>query len=117
MADINIAVSEEIQVTESSGNVFEDMGLPNPDERLAKADVALLIYDAIKDRKLSQRQAAEILGLDQANTSRLMNGKLSGFTLDRLFRSLNSLGMDVEVTVRKRSEGEGEGVLMVRAVA
>jgi predicted XRE-type DNA-binding protein len=106
-----------IQSAESCGNVFEDLGLPSADERPAKADLALLICDAIKERGLSQRQAAEVLGLDQANVSRLMSGKLSGFTLDRLFRFLNALDLDIEVTVSRKPASQGRGVLLVRAVA
>jgi predicted XRE-type DNA-binding protein len=117
MADIDALGSDEIQITESSGNVFEDLGLPDAHEELAKADVAILIYNAIKERDLSQRQAAKLLGIDQADISRLMSGRLSGFTLDRLFRLLNALDLDVEVTVRKKRERQGPGVLLVRAVA
>ncbi|MBI4491686.1 MAG: XRE family transcriptional regulator [Chloroflexi bacterium] len=106
---------EKIEVTESSGNVFEDLGLPDAEEHLAKADIGMLIYDAIRERGLSQRQAARVLGLDQANISRLMNGRLSGFSLDRLFRFLNALDMDVEVTVRKKPERASHGILRVRA--
>lgn len=114
MADFKM---DEIQVTESCGNVFEDLGLPNADERLAKAEVAMLIHAAIEEQGLSQRQAAQLLDLDQANVSRLMSGKLSGFTLDRWFRFLRALDMDVEITVRKKPERPGHGVLLVRAVA
>lgn len=124
MADIKIAVAEgirvseevEIEVEESSGSVFEDLGLPNADERLAKSRAALLIQVAIKERGLSQRQAAVVLGLDQANVSRLMCGKLSGFTLERLFRFLKALDMDVEVTVRKKPERADHGTLMFHAM-
>lgn len=125
MADRKIAVRDEIkaadevriEVEDGSGNVFEDLGLPNADERLAKAQVAMLIHLAIEDRGLSQRQAARVLGLDQANISRLMGGKLSGFTLERLFRFLRALGMDIDVTVRKKPERAGHGVLSVHAMA
>jgi predicted XRE-type DNA-binding protein len=123
MADIKIAaaegiqVSEEIEVEESCGNVFEDLGLPNADERLAKSRVALLIQMAIEKRGLSQRQAAQILGLDQANISRLMCGKLSGFTLDRLFRFMRALDMDIEVRVKEKAARPGHGQLLVHAVA
>lgn len=108
---------EEIEITEGSGNVFADLGLPDAEELLAKADVVMLIYDAIKERGLSQREAARVLGLDQANVSRLMRGRLSGFSLDRLFRFLNALDLDVEVTVKKKTDRDGHGVLLVKAVA
>lgn len=113
MADNTI---NEIQATESCGNVFEDIGLPNPDERLAKAQIAMLIHEAIEKRGLSQRQAAKVLGLDQANVSRLMSGKLSGFTLERLFRFLTALDLDVEVTIRPKPNTRPHGAVMVHAV-
>lgn len=108
---------EEFKVTRSSGNVFADMGLPDADDALAKAKVAYVINSLIKERKLTQAKAGEILGLDQANVSRLMCGRLTGFSLDRLFRFLTALGMDVEVTVKPKPNTRARGEMMVQAVA
>ena len=57
---------KKIQVTESSGNVFADLGLPNPEEHMAKARIALAIAKAIEKRGLTQTEAGEILGLSQS---------------------------------------------------
>ncbi len=108
---------EEMKVTRSSGNVFADMGLPDADDALAKAKVAYVINSVIKRRKLTQVKAGEILGLDQANVSRLMCGRLNGFTLDRLFRLLNALDIDVEVTFKEKPATRPHGAVMVHAVA
>ncbi|MEC4589413.1 helix-turn-helix transcriptional regulator [Nitrospirillum amazonense] len=81
----------------SSGNVFADLGLPDPEIRQVKAEIASRISDVIEERKLTQVQAAQILGIDQPKVSALVRGKLSGFTLDRLLRFLNDLDVDVEI--------------------
>ena len=59
-----------IHVKESSGNVFADIGLPNPEERLAKADLAIRIAETIRARRLTQTRAARILKIDQPKISR-----------------------------------------------
>ena len=89
-----------IKVRKSSGNVFHDLGLSDPEERLAKAQLAGRICDIITSRRLTQTEAAELMGLDQPKVSNLMRGKLSGFSVERLFRYLNHLGQDVSVTIR-----------------
>jgi predicted XRE-type DNA-binding protein len=84
-------------VTEGSGNVFADLGLPDADILLVKAEIASRISDVIDARKLTQAQAAQILGIDQPKVSALVRGKLPGFTLDRLLRFLNDLDVNVEI--------------------
>ena len=76
----------------SSGNIFEDLGAAHPEERLAKAELAYQINSLIEERELTQKQAAQLLGIDQPKISSLRTGKLSGFSLERLFRFLNILG-------------------------
>jgi len=93
-------LKEEVEV--SSGNVFADLDVPNPEEALAKAKLACRICDALKERKLTQARAAAILGIDQPKVSALIRGKLNGFSTDRLFRFLNTLGQDVEIIVKPR---------------
>jgi predicted XRE-type DNA-binding protein len=88
----------------SSGNVFADLALRNPEELLAKAQVVQRICDIIAERKLTQTKAATLLGIDQPKISALMRGKLDGFSLDRLFRFLNALGRDVEIVIRPAKE-------------
>jgi predicted XRE-type DNA-binding protein len=92
-------------INESSGNVFADLGLDQPEVRLAKAELAARIAAVLRDRELTQKQAAEILGLDQPKISALVRGKLAGFTIDRLLRFLADLGCDVEISVRPAADG------------
>lgn len=85
----------EMGMVKSCGNVFADLGLPNAEEELAKADLAFAIRQRIQAKALNQTDAAVLLGTDQAKVSLLMNGKVGGFTFDRLVRILNALEMDV----------------------
>lgn len=105
---------DEIEVEESSGNVFADLGLPDPEERLGKAILSRQIDKLIEARELTQRQAAELLGITQPDVSNIVRGRLSGFSLERLTRFLTLLGQDVEITVRPTGEGGAHGHLLVR---
>ena len=86
----------------SSGNVFADLGLSKPDDLLAKAELVARIIDEVQRRKLTQSQAAAILGIDQPKISALKQGKLSGFSIERLMRFLLLLGRDIEITVKEK---------------
>lgn len=92
----------------SSGNVFADLGLPDAEEMLAKAELARQINNLIKKRKLTQIKAAELLDIDQPKISALSTGRLSGFSLERLFRFLNMLGQDIviNITPKKRAKSK-----------
>ncbi|MBN3926434.1 helix-turn-helix transcriptional regulator [Nostoc sp. NMS4] len=97
-------MGEENKVDVSSGNVFADLGLSNPEERLLKAELVRKISEIITNLNLTQVQAAEILGIDQPKVSLLIRGRLSGFSTDRLIAYLNKLGSDVEITVKPKPE-------------
>jgi predicted XRE-type DNA-binding protein len=90
------------KVIMSSGNVFADIGLPDAEERLAKAQLAHKISEIIQRRHISQAEAARILGTEQPKISAIMNGKLSGFSLERLIYFLNVLGSDVQIIVKPK---------------
>jgi predicted XRE-type DNA-binding protein len=97
-------MSEEIKVQVGSGNVFADLDLPNSEERLIKAELARRISEIIRQRDLTQIEAAELLEIDQPKVSALTRGRLNGFSTTRLFRFLNALGSDVEIVVKPKPE-------------
>ena len=85
--------------TKSSGNVFADIGVPDAEEHLAKADLVLGIASIIRAKGLSQSQAAKLIGIAQPDVSRLMRGNFDGFSYERLFNLLNALGENVRIVV------------------
>lgn len=87
---------------EGSGNIYADLGVPNPEEALAKADLAHRILDIIEDRKLTQVRAAKVLGIDQPKVSALKRGRLTDFSIERLLRFLLLLDQDVQIAVTAR---------------
>ena len=95
-------------IHESSGNVFEDLGLPDAPELLAKAQLVQRICSIIEMRGLTQTQAAKVLEIDQPKVSALMRGELRGFSSDRLFRFLNALGRDVDIVIKPKPRSRPE---------
>ncbi|MEX2091938.1 MAG: helix-turn-helix transcriptional regulator [Pirellulales bacterium] len=89
------------RVYRSSGNVFADLGIPNPAEYLAKSALAVKIFKIIKSRRLTQAAAGKLLGITQPKVSALINGRLDGFSTERLIRFLNALGCDVRISVSR----------------
>jgi predicted XRE-type DNA-binding protein len=102
----NQALTEDLEntVTSGSGNVYADLGCENPEKMLLKAHLVMLLSKAIKAKGLNQYQAAELLGIDQSKVSALVRGQFRGFSLERLFRFLNALDLDVEVSVKSKPE-------------
>jgi predicted XRE-type DNA-binding protein len=105
---------DDLKITPSSGNVFADLGLPDADQLLVKADLVIEITRVIEERGLTQAQAAEILGVDQPKVSALVRGRIDGFSLERLYRFLNALGRDVEIVVRPAPKGKREPRVTVK---
>jgi predicted XRE-type DNA-binding protein len=105
--------SEDIEVTVGSDNVFADLAVAEPEEELAKAQLASHIRTVIMRRKLTQARAAALTGLDQPKVSALINGRLSGFSSDRLLRCLTALGQDVDIVVKTPPRADARGRLRV----
>lgn len=87
-------------ITESSGNVFADLGFENPEGELAKAKLVQAISSAIESKGLTQTKVAQLIHLDQPQVSRLLRGQTGGYSTDRLIKILNLLGQDVEIRVK-----------------
>ena len=89
------------QIHNSTGNVFRDLRIRNPEQYLAKAELAARILKIVDERGLTQVATGNLLGINQPKVSALLNGRLDGFSSDRLFRFLNALGCDVQITVSR----------------
>jgi predicted XRE-type DNA-binding protein len=105
--------TQNIRVTESSGNVFADLGLPEPEEELTKAQLASYIRQILKRRRLTQTVAAKLMGIDQPKVSALLNGRLANFSSERLMRLLTALGHDVEIAVSTKPSSRSHGRIRV----
>jgi predicted XRE-type DNA-binding protein len=95
------------RVVTESGNVFADLGVADADQELMKARLTLQIARIIKERGLTQTQAAKILGVQQPHVSALARNRAGTFSVGRLMEFLTALGQDVEITVRTTRKHHG----------
>jgi predicted XRE-type DNA-binding protein len=100
MASRNVERREP--VTRGTRNVFADLGFPDPAERQAKLRLAYALNQVLEARKLSQADAAKVLGVTQPKVSALRHYKLAGFSVERLMNLLTALDQDVEIVVRRK---------------
>jgi predicted XRE-type DNA-binding protein len=112
-----IQMSKKIgtKVHETRVNIFADLGLDHADGLHAKSGLVFRISEILKKRKLTQAQAAAILGIDQPKVSKLLRGQLAGFSTDRLFRFLNALDCDIEIVVKPKARSATCAEVRVRA--
>jgi len=89
-----------------SGNVFADVGLPDAELHLPKAEVVNRIDDILRERRLTQAAAARMMRISQPAVSRMLRGLFRGFSLEQLLLFLAALGQDVTIDVRWRARGK-----------
>lgn len=104
---------ENIEYEIGSDNVFADLGFENPTEDILKSDLVGEIAYLIKKKKLTQNQAAKILGVDQPRISSLLRGRLDLFSIETLMHFLNDLGRDVEILVKPKPRNRKQAHLSV----
>jgi len=104
---------EDIECEASSGNVFADLGIENPEEELTKAKLVWEIEQIIKKKKLTQVTAAKMMGINQPKVSALIRRKLDGFSVERLIHFLNMLGQDIDIVVRPKPRGRKQAIINV----
>jgi len=88
-----------IEIEESSGNVYVDLGIPNADEMLVKAQLATKIGEIIKTRRWTQQRAAEVLGMTQPKLSKMLRGQFRGVSEAKMLECLAKLGRNVQIVV------------------
>jgi len=104
---------EKIECEMSSGNVFADIGIENPEEELTKAKLVWEIEQIIKKKKMTQAAAAKMMGINQPKVSALLRRKLEGFSVERLIHFLNTLGQDIDIVVRQKPLNRKQAVINV----
>lgn len=95
------------RVTEGSRNVFADLGLPNPEQELLKAQLTLQIYTILKASGMTQVDIAKVLGVQQPQVSLLMRNRAGSFSVGRLMEFLTALRQDVEIIIRPTRKEHG----------
>ena len=95
-------MNEQLEIIRGSGNVFRDLGMPNPDIEQTKALFAAEIIGILDKEKLSVRAAEKRTGIAYADFSRIRNAELDRFTIDRLITILGRLGREVKVSIKTR---------------
>jgi predicted XRE-type DNA-binding protein len=108
--------SSRIEHEISSGNVFADLGVPHPEEALAKTQIARAICLLIEKEGLTQRAIAKRLGIDQPKVSALVRGRLTDFSTDRLLRFLLKLGHHVKINIQSKKASPDQAILQVALV-
>ena len=100
--------TDNVKIERGSENVFVDLGIPDADAHLLKAELVTRIDKIIRRRGLKQVKAAKLLGLSQPDVSRLLRGNFRQYSMERLLRLLTALGRDVDIVIREpRSERPG----------
>src|SRR6266699_4067893 len=97
---------KSIKFEAGSGNVFADLGLKDADQLLARAQMGFHVFKILEEKKLKQREIANILGIAQSDVSHLMNGHFSRFTTDKLLDFLKRLDRKVTIQVSCHHKGE-----------
>jgi predicted XRE-type DNA-binding protein len=102
-----------IEIEHGSGNVYADLGYPSPESMLIKAQLVTQIGKIIKQRRLTQERAAEILGLRQPRISAMLNGRFRGISERRLLDCLTRLGRDVQIVIKPAPRSRANGRMTV----
>lgn len=105
----------EVEFFVGSGNVFADLGLPDAEELFAKANLVIEIDRTIQARRLTQAQAAKLMGIDQPKVSKLLRGDLRGYSTHRIMEFLTRLGHDVEIVIGPTKRAPRTGSIRVSA--
>jgi predicted XRE-type DNA-binding protein len=111
--------AKQVEVYESSGNLFADLGLPDADTHFLKAQIVAELYSLTRERKLTQARAGALMGVSQPEVSRLFKGNFREYSVDRLMAFLTAFDRDVEIVVRPRvdkSKG-GRGRIVFKPLA
>jgi len=96
-----------------SRNVFKDLGLPNAEEHLVKAQLVFKIDTIMKKRRLKQVEAAALFGIRQPDVSKMLRGDFRQFSVERLLRCLVALDQDVQIVVRPHRDRKNAPALQV----
>jgi predicted XRE-type DNA-binding protein len=105
------------EVFEGSGNVFADLGLPNPEERLLKSGIVSELHRLIKARGLTQVKAAKLIGIHQPDLSLLLRGDFDDYSVERLMKMLTAFEQDIEIVMKPNHKAGKPGRITFKSAA
>ena len=101
-------MNKQIKFEKGSGDVFEDLDLPDAEELFLKAKLGFEVFQIIEERKLTQAEAAKILGAKQPEISQLKQGRFNHYSVERLLTFLNQLNRDIEIRIIPSENRKGQ---------
>jgi predicted XRE-type DNA-binding protein len=105
----------ENKIIRGTENVFADLGYPDAEERQAKLRLAYALNQVLGERKLTQAEAAKVLGVTQPKVSALRHYKLAGFSVERLMTLLTVLDQDIEIVIKRKPRSRRAARISVSA--
>jgi predicted XRE-type DNA-binding protein len=110
-------MARKVKVEAGSSNIFADLGFPDADIHLLKAQIVSEIYRLTNERKLTQAQAGKLMGITQPEVSRMFKGNLREYSIDRLMSFLTSFDRDVEIVVKPHKKAGKAGRIIFSPLA
>jgi predicted XRE-type DNA-binding protein len=110
-------MAKRIEARKGSGNIFADLGLANPEERLLRSSIVIELSRLIKDRGLTQIKAAKLLGISQPDLSRLLRGDFEDYSAGRLMKMLTAFSQDIEIVMKPHRKAGERGRIIFKPVA
>lgn len=110
-------MADDTRIVHGTGNVFADLGFPEPEIHLLKADLVLRMMRVMRRRGLTQARAAKLMGIKQPDVSNLIRGRFRGYSIERLLTLLRALDQDIEIVIRDKPKSKRPARLVVRVAA
>jgi len=92
---------QDASIRRGTGNVFADLGFPDAETHLLKAELMSRVQDILEERQLTQTEAAKITGVSQPDLSRMLKGRFRDVSVERIMRMLTKLGCEVDIIVKR----------------
>ena len=106
---------DDTAIRRGSANVFADLGFPDADTHLLKAQLMSRVQDALQDRKLTQTEAARVTGVSQPDISRMLKGQFRDVSVERMMRMLARLGCEVDIVIKPQGRKRAFAAIHVDA--
>jgi predicted XRE-type DNA-binding protein len=111
-------MTRKVNIVRGTENIFADLGRPDAETHFLKAQIVSEIYRLTTERKLTQSQAGELMGISQPEVSRMFKGTFREYSIDRLMGFLTAFDRDVEIVVRPHKKaGKSGKITFIPAMA